>query len=607
MKKNKKITIITIIVIALFLLVIIATINGENSIISKINKSKKKQLESEMKEQITIGIQKLQVEKKENATLDDITQNWINEEILNEYNPKIKEDASLNGKLIIMTKDNIIGKFLIDQNLNIETIEYNTSSLDFEYTTISRTDNKVKINILVTDKTNGITQIKYPDEDILKVVNGKREQISTDYEVELGQEYKFIIVTGDGQETEKIIKIDNYYYNIIKNFGEGTIIDNNATKAAYDNTYEANIKAKNGYKIDKISVKMNGQNITTSGNNIVDIDTGKIKIEKVTGNIEIIVESSIDFDSIYSEINIEKSTNEWTNQDIIVNIDFGFDGENATKEISIDSGKNFETYYDNISISNNTTIVARINIGSNKIEKRFNITNIDKLQPNEFEPVLSDTISANKLLIIANVKDANATAENGSSGIKEYKYYIYNEDNSLLDSTTDTSNQWIVSGVNVGSTYKVIIEAFDNAGNCRKSSEASIEKKEVYSWSVYNLIKNGYYKKVKTGSGRITNTVRGYRSSSEPSFNTKTGQWKFGFSSGEIYSGYWFSSSQITDTITYCSFRTSTHLSVDYYKSKFVGTYEKGEDLLKTVTSNSENAYPENNYQGNYWYVKNSN
>ncbi len=607
MKKNKKITIITIIVIALFLLVIIATINGENSIISKINKSKKKQLESEMKEQITIGIQKLQVEKKENATLDDITQNWINEEILNEYNPKIKEDASLNGKLIIITKDNIIGKFLIDQNLNIETIEYNTSSLDFEYTTISRTDNKVKINILVTDKTNGITQIKYPYEDILKVVNGKREQISTDYEVELGQEYKFIIVTGDGQETEKIIKIDNYYYNIIKNFGEGTIIDNNATKAEYDNTYEANIKAKNGYKIDKISVKMNGQNITTSGNNIVDIDTGKIKIEKVTGNIEIIVESSIDFDSIYSGINIEKSTNEWTNQDIIVNIDFGFDGENATKEISIDSGKNFETYYDNISISNNTTIVARINIGSNKIEKRFNITNIDKLQPNEFEPVLSDTISANKLLIIANVKDANATAENGSSGIKEYKYYIYNEDNSLLDSTTDTSNQWIVSGVNVGSTYKVIIETFDDAGNSRKSSEASIEKKEVYSWSVYNLIKNGYYKKVKTGSGRITNTVRGYRSSSEPSFDTKTGQWKFGFSSGEIYNGYWFSSSQITNTITYCSNRTSTHLFVDYYKSEFVGTYEKGEDLLKTVTSNSENAYPENNYQGNYWYVKNSN
>ncbi len=612
MKKNKGITLIALIVTIIILLILsgiaIATLGGKNGLFARVKQAKKAHIQAEMQEQLTLALNGLQIDKKGNASLDDVTQEWISSAISSDYSPTIKEDASLNGKLVVMNKSNITGKFLIGQNLEISSSEYNLSSLEFEYETEKIENGKVKILIKITDKVNGLKRVDYPEASKDSIIMENRKiPLGIDYYVELGKEYKFIIVTGDGQETEKIIKIDNYYYNIIKNFGEGTIIDNNATKAVYDNTYEANIKAKNGYKIDKISVKMNGQNITTSGNNIVDIDTGKIKIEKVTGNIEIIIESSIDFDSIYSGINIEKSTNEWTNQDIIVNIDFGFDGGNATKEISIDSGKNFETYYDNISISNNTTIVARINIGSNKIEKRFNITNIDKLQPNEFEPVLSDTISANKLLIIANVKDANATAENGSSGIKEYKYYIYNEDNSLLDSTTDTSNQWIVSGVNVGSTYKVIIEAFDNAGNCRKSSEASIEKKEVYSWSVYNLIKNEYYKKVKTGSERITNTVRGYRSSSEPSFNTKTGQWKFGYNSGEIYNGYWFSSSQITNTITYCSNRTSKHLFVDYYKSEFVGTYEKGEDLLKTVTSNSENAYPENNYQGNYWYVKNSN
>ena len=110
-----------------------------------------------------MGLQELQVAKQGNATLDDVTQDWANEAILSDYSPVLQEDASLNGKLIIMTKDNVKGKFLIGQNLDIETIEYNTSSVEIEYTTISRIDNKVKINIVVTDKINGVKKIEYPE------------------------------------------------------------------------------------------------------------------------------------------------------------------------------------------------------------------------------------------------------------------------------------------------------------------------------------------------------------------------------------------------------------------------------------------------------------
>ena len=187
-----------------------------------------------------------------------------------------------------MTKDGMKGKFLIDQNLNVETIEYNTESLEFEYTTVSRKDNKVKINIVVTDKINGIKQIDYPEEDALKVVSGTKEQISIDYEVELGQEYKFVITTGDGNKTEKIIKIDDYYYNVTKEFGENVTIDNNATKTAYNKTYETTISISDYYYImTGLTVTMGDKTITTSGNDIVDINTGKIKIEKVTDNINI--------------------------------------------------------------------------------------------------------------------------------------------------------------------------------------------------------------------------------------------------------------------------------------------------------------------------------
>lgn len=41
------------------------------------------------------------------------------------------------------------------------------------------------------------------------------------------------------------------------------------------------------YAITGLTVTMGGQTVTTSGNNVVDINTGKIKIEKVTGDIDI--------------------------------------------------------------------------------------------------------------------------------------------------------------------------------------------------------------------------------------------------------------------------------------------------------------------------------
>ena len=290
-KSSKGITlvalVITIIVLLLLAGIAIASLGGENGIFAKVKQAKKTHIESEMKEQLTMGLQELQIAKQGNATLDDVTQDWANEAILSDYSPVLQEDASLNGKLIIMTKDNVKGKFLIGQNLDIETIEYNKSSVEIEYTTISRIDNKVKINIVVTDKINGVKQIEYPEGNPLKVVSGTKEQISIDYEVELGQEYKFVITTGDGNKTEKIIKIDDYYYNVTKDFGESVTIDNNATKTAYNKTYEATISTEGNYAITSLVVTMGGKTVTTSGNDVVDINTGKIKIEKVTDDINI--------------------------------------------------------------------------------------------------------------------------------------------------------------------------------------------------------------------------------------------------------------------------------------------------------------------------------
>ncbi len=293
-KKENGITLVALVITIVLLLILsgiaIATLGGENGLFARVKQAKKAHIQAEMQEQLTLALNELQIEKKGNASLDDVTQDWINTVISSDYNPTIKEDASLNGKLVVMNKSNITGKFLIGQNLEISSSEYNLSSLEFEYETEKIENGKVKILIKITDKVNGLKRVDYPEASKDSIIMENRKiPLGIDYYVELGKEYKFVITTGDGNKTEKTIKIDDYYYNVTKTLAENAVIDNNATKAAYNKTYEATVSTEGNYAITGITVTMGGQAVTTSGNNVVDVNTGKIKIEKVTGDINITV------------------------------------------------------------------------------------------------------------------------------------------------------------------------------------------------------------------------------------------------------------------------------------------------------------------------------
>ena len=352
-KKENGITlvalVVTIIVLLLLAGIAIATLGGENGIFSKVKQAKKAQIESEMKEQLTMGLQELQIEKQGNATLDDVTQDWASEIISTEYNPQLKEDASYNGKLMVMTKDKIIGKFMIDQNLNIISTEYNANSVEVEYTTVSRTDNKVKINIVVTDNINGIKQIDYPEGNPLKVVSGVEKKISIDYDVELGVEYRFVVTSGDGSKTQKIIKIDDYFYNVTKTLGDGATIDNNTTKVAYNKPYEATVSTEGNYAITSLVVTMGGKTVTTSGNDVVDINTGKIKIEKVTDDINIKVTTkelkiqytaiAVSTSSSASNTSTLGANTQEKGKTLYINIIAKLEGNNCTVVLKTDNSK----------------------------------------------------------------------------------------------------------------------------------------------------------------------------------------------------------------------------------------------------------------------------
>ena len=281
--KNKGITLISLVVTIVILLVLagisIATLGGENGLIARAKQAKQAQIESDMKEQLTLALQDLQIEKLGEATLDDVTQEWMNEKIL-DYKCTVQENASISGKKIIMGKNEIICKFLVDEKFNIVEIKINTDDAQLEYEIISRDGENVKILLTISDTKNGLQQVELPNGTIM-YCNGE-EQIAIDYQVELGVECKVKITSKDGQAKEETILINDYYHKITKNLAEGISIDNTAIKAAYNKPYQATITVGENYIIDTLTVTMGGESVT------VDKTTGIISIEKVTGDIEII-------------------------------------------------------------------------------------------------------------------------------------------------------------------------------------------------------------------------------------------------------------------------------------------------------------------------------
>ena len=279
---EKGITLIALIITIIILLILagitIATLGGENGLLAKVKKAKEAEIKAEMREELTLALHDLQIEKRAEATLDDVTQDWINEQI-KKYECTVNDDASLSGKQVIMKKDKIRGKFLIDGNLNIIEEEYNESSIEFSYETREREGNKINIAIIIKDEINGIKEVQMPDGTIYPY--NKKEQVGIDYSVELGVEYKVKITSESGEVVEKTIKIDDYYYKVTKTLDEGIKIDNTAIKAAWNKPYQATITAEENYIMDTITVTMGGQAVT------VDKTTGVINIDKVTDDIEI--------------------------------------------------------------------------------------------------------------------------------------------------------------------------------------------------------------------------------------------------------------------------------------------------------------------------------
>ena len=231
-----------------------------------------------MQEAISIAIQGLQTEKLGGATLNDINEDWLNNEKLSErYNAIILNDN--NGKKIRLKKNGVSLTCLIDINMNITICKAVGISYTVDKTTFK--DNTVKIRITVINDEKGLKTIEMPDGNIIDC-NGEHEK-EIKYTITLGQEYIIKIISEDESVDNEKIKIDSIPCNVTVELSIGAEMNNKSIVTDYGKTYENTITATGDYVITGITATMDGGTLK------VDNTTGRISTEKVTGDIQIIV------------------------------------------------------------------------------------------------------------------------------------------------------------------------------------------------------------------------------------------------------------------------------------------------------------------------------
>ena len=160
-------------------------------------------------------------------------------------------------------------------------------------------------------------------------------------------------------------------------------------------------------------------------------------------------------------ITITSSPENWTRDKVRVKITSNV--TKVSKEYSVDGGKSWNKYENEIEVQDNgTEIQARgVNEKNEKTEVvKKRIENIDRLEPNTFAPTVKGTTS--RLEITASTTDKEATTKDGKSGIKGYKF---SKDNGSSWTGLITEGRYTYENLQSGITYPIKVKAVDNAGN----------------------------------------------------------------------------------------------------------------------------------------------
>lgn len=140
-----------------------------------------------------------------------------------------------------------------------------------------------------------------------------------------------------------------------------------------------------------------------------------------------------------ADIILTPSTTQWTKEDITVSATWPSDIDGLTKQISIDNGNTWNTYTGVVTISQNTTVKARLmEPETNRYgeEAKLEITNIDKIAPSA--PVITGGSTTPAISRKISVSEASIDNKDGTKG-SGVAYYEYYESQNIGSSNVDIS------------------------------------------------------------------------------------------------------------------------------------------------------------------------
>lgn len=327
----------------------------------------------------------------------------------------------------------------------------------------------------------------------------------------------------------------------------------------------------------------------------------KIQVVTKEGWVYIVTKDGVEFlgkkdelkvpDLLESDIQSEIHPGEYTNKNVEVKL--------TTKitEYKLQYSHNLETwdeYKELITVEKNEIIFVRLanEFGGVGNYLTINITNIDKVAPNNFTPIATST--TNSITIIGNTTDVAATETNACSGIKAY-YFSIDDGATWVGGTTATS--YTFSNLTMGTTYSVKMKAVDNAGNELITGTMSTTTTTVYSvkhWqqtvsggsaqnsSNFTLVATQSY--TTTAGAKVTPAVNSYTGFTSPSIQTVTIA-----NNGSTVINYYYTRNSYTVTINKGSGISAV---------SGAGTYRYGQTV--TVSATVTSGYQWNRWTGTY-------
>lgn len=157
-----------------------------------------------------------------------------------------------------------------------------------------------------------------------------------------------------------------------------------------------------------------------------------------------------------------KTPESWTNENVTVTAQTKMTGYIIQTSQDKENWKNIAYQI----VEKNGKVYARLSDGYNSGKVyETDITNIDKLAPNEFTPTATSTTKS--ITVTASTTDAAAANGSGSSGIAGYRFSL---DNGSTWTAYQNKGEYTWDKLQQTTNYTIKVEAKDNAGNVRQES-----------------------------------------------------------------------------------------------------------------------------------------